>query len=83
MTIDLNFNNLTLAVFTFKGRLVRLESFRAPLRKVLTHRIRIERIQEEYPRSWRLIEGVRRAVEKHGERIRSISWDYVHKSGIA
>jgi len=47
----------------------------------LTHRIWVERIQERYPRSWRFIKGVRKAIDRHGERIRSISWDYAHKVG--
>jgi len=81
MAIDLNFDNLTLAVFTFNGRVVRLKRFRTPLRKVLIHRIWIERAQKRYPRSWRFIKGVRRAIEKHRERVRNISWDYSHKIG--
>ena len=81
MAIDLNFDNLTLAVFTLDGRLVRLKRCLEPLKKVLTHRIWIERIQKRYAKSWRFVKGVRRAIEKHGERIRSISWDYAHKVG--
>jgi putative transposase len=81
MAIDLNFDNVTLAVLTLSGRPLRLKRFRTPHRKVLTHRIWIERIQGRYPRSWRYIKGVRRAIERHGERIRSISWDYAHKLG--
>jgi len=81
MAVDLNFDNLTLAVFTPNGRLVRLKRFKTPLRKVLTHRIWVERIQRRYPRSWRYVKGVRRAIERHGERIKNISWDYAHKVG--
>ena len=81
MAIDLNFDNLALAVFTFSGRLVRVKKFRTPLRKALTHRIWIERVQKRYPRSWRFIKGAKRAVERHGERIKDISWDYSHKVG--
>jgi putative transposase len=81
MTIDLNFDNVTLAVFTLSGRLIRLKRFKTPHRRVLTHRIWIERIQGRYPRSWRYIKGVRRAIERHGKRIRSISWGYAHKLG--
>jgi putative transposase len=83
MSIDLNFDNVTLAVFTFtpSGRLLRLKRFKTPHRKVLTQRIWIERIQGRYPRSWRFIKGIRRAVERHGERTRSISWDYAHRVG--
>jgi putative transposase len=81
MSIDLNFDNVTLAVFTPSGRLLRLKRFKTPHRKVLTHRIWAERIQGRYPRSWRFIRGVRRAVERHGERIKSISWDYAHRVG--
>jgi len=81
VAIDVNFDNLTLAVFTLSGKLVRLKRFRTPLRKMLIHRIWIERIQKRYSRSWRYVKGVRRAIERHGERIRSISWDYSHKTG--
>jgi putative transposase len=81
MSIDLNFDNVTLAVLTLDGRLVKLKRFKTPHRKLLTHRMWIERIQGRYPRSWRYIKGVRRAIERHGERIRSISWDYAHRVG--
>jgi putative transposase len=81
MTIDLNFDNVTLAIFALSGRLLKLRRFKTPHRKLLTHRIWIERIQERYPRSWRFVKGIRRAIERHGERIRSISWDYAHKLG--
>jgi len=81
MAIDLNFDNLTLAVFTLNGRLIRLKRFKTILRKILTHRIWIERIQKRYPRSWRNVKGIRKAIEKHGERIKNISWDYTHKIG--
>ena len=82
MAIDLNFDNVTLAIFTLNdGRLLRLKRFKTPHRKILTHRIWIERIQKKYPRSWRFIKGIRRAIERHGERIRNISWDYSHKIG--
>jgi len=81
VAIDLNFDNLTLAVLTLNGILIKLKRFKTPLRKVLTHRIWIERIQKRYPKSWRFIKGVRRAIEKHGVRIKNITWDYSHKTG--
>jgi putative transposase len=81
MAIDLNFDNVTLAIFTLNGRLVKLKRFKTPHRKILTHRIWIERIQRNYPRSWRFIKGVRKAIERHGERIKNVSWDYSHKVG--
>jgi putative transposase len=81
MAIDLNFDNVTLAVLTLDGRLVKLRRFKTPHRKVLTHRIWVERIQGRYPRSWRFVKGIRRAIERHGERIRNISWGYAHKLG--
>jgi len=80
MSIDLNFDNVTLAIFTLNGRLLRLKRFKAPHREILTHKIWIERIQKSYPRSWRFIKGVRKAIERHGERIRNISWDYSYKN---
>jgi putative transposase len=81
MSIDLNFDNITLAVFSFNGKLLRLKRFKTPHRKVLTHRIWVERIQKRYPRSWRFIKGVKNAVDRHGERIKNISWGYAHKVG--
>jgi putative transposase len=81
IAIDLNFDNITLAIFTLGGRLLRLKRFKTPHRKILTHRIWIERIQRRYSKSWRFINGVRKAIERHGERIRNISWDYAHKIG--
>jgi putative transposase len=39
IAIDLNFDNLTLAVFTMNDRLIKLKKFATPLRKILTHRI--------------------------------------------
>jgi putative transposase len=81
MAIDLNFDNVTLAVFALSGRLLRLKRFKTPHRRILTHRVWIERAQGRYPRSWRFIKGVRRAIERHGERIRNISWGYAHKLG--
>jgi putative transposase len=58
-----------------------LKRFKTPHRKILTHRIWVERIQKRYPRSWRFIKGVRKAIDRHGERIKNISWDYAHKVG--
>ncbi|MEM2208328.1 MAG: hypothetical protein QXG17_06540, partial [Sulfolobales archaeon] len=42
MTIDVNFDNVTLAVFALSGELLKLKRFKTPLRKILTHRIWIE-----------------------------------------
>jgi putative transposase len=81
MAIDLNFDNVTLTVFTLDDKLIRLKKLKTPHRKILTHKIWVERIQRKYPKSWRFIKGVRRAIEKHGERIKNISWDYAHKTG--
>jgi putative transposase len=81
MTIDLNFDNITLALFTLNGGLIRLKRFKTPHRKILTHRIWIERIQRRYPKSWRFIKGVRKAIERHGKKIKNISLDYAHKIG--
>jgi putative transposase len=81
MAIDLNFDNVTIALFALDGRLIRLKRFKTFHRKILTHRIWVERIQRRYPRSWRFIKGVRKAVDRHGERIRNISWDYAHNLG--
>ncbi|MEM1683704.1 MAG: RNA-guided endonuclease TnpB family protein [Ignisphaera sp.] len=81
MTIDMNFDNITLAVFTSSGRMVKLKRFETPLRRILTHRIWIERIQQRYSRSWRFIRGVKKAIRRHGEKIKNIAWDYAHRIG--
>jgi putative transposase len=81
MAIDLNFDNVTLAIFTLNGRLAKLKRFKTPHRKILAHRIWIERIQKKYPKSWRFIKGVRKAIKRHGKKIKNISWDYSHKIG--
>jgi len=81
IAIDLNFDNVTLTVFTLDDKLIRLKRFKTPHRKILTHKIWIERIQKRYPKSWRFIKGVREAIERHGKRIKNISWDYAHKTG--
>jgi putative transposase len=81
MAIDLNFGNVTLAIYTLNGRRVRLKKHNTPHKKILTHKIWIEKIQKRYPKSWRFIKGVRKAIERHGERIKNISWDYAHKTG--
>jgi len=81
MAIDLNFDNVTLAVLTSNGRLVKLKRFKTPHRKILTHRIWVERIQKRYPRSWRFVKGVKKAVDRHGEKIKNISWVYAHRVG--
>jgi putative transposase len=81
MAIDLNFDNVTIAIFTLNGRLTKLKRFKTPHRKILTYKIWIERIQRRYPKSWRFIKGVRKAIKRHGKKIKNISWDYSHKIG--
>ena len=81
MAIDINFDNVTLAVFSRNSKVLRVKRFTTPLRRILIHRIWIERIQRKYSKSWRFIKGVRRAIKKHGERIRSIAFDYAYKLG--
>ncbi|MEM1830690.1 MAG: zinc ribbon domain-containing protein [Desulfurococcaceae archaeon] len=81
MAVGVNFDNVTLAVFTPSRVMIRLKRFETPLRKILTHRVWIERVQKRYSRSWRFIRSVRRAIERHGDRIRGIAWDYAHKIG--
>jgi predicted NBD/HSP70 family sugar kinase len=39
MAIDLNFDNVAIAVFTLSGRLLKLKRIKTPHRKILTHRI--------------------------------------------
>jgi len=81
MAIDLNFGNVTLAIYTLDGRRVRLKKHNTPHKKILTHKIWIKKIQKKYPKSWRFIKDVRKAIERHGKRIKNISWDYAHKLG--
>jgi len=81
MSIDLNFDNITIAVFSFNGKLIKLKRFKTPHRKILTHRIWVERVQKRYPRSWRFIKSVRKAIDRYGERVKNISWGYAHKIG--
>jgi len=81
MAIDLNFDNITIAVLTSNGKLLGLKRFKTPHRKVLIHRIWVERIQRRYPRSWRFVKGVKKAIDKHGKKIRNISWVYAHRVG--
>lgn len=81
IAIDINFDNVTLAVFSKSGRVLKVKRFKTPLRRILAHRIWIEKIQKKYPRSWRFTKGVRKAIKKHGKRIRSIAFDYAYKLG--
>jgi len=81
MAIDLNFDNITIAVLTLDGKLLGLKRFKTPHRKILTHRIWVERIQKRYSKSWRFVKGVKKAIDKHGKKIRNISWDYAHRVG--
>jgi putative transposase len=81
MTIDLNFDNITLSVFNIDGKLIRLKRFKTSHKKILNHKIWIERIQKRYSKSWRFIKGIRKSIKKHGEIIKNISWDYTHKIG--
>ncbi|MEM4004513.1 MAG: hypothetical protein QXM43_02630 [Desulfurococcaceae archaeon] len=46
MAADINFGNVTLAVLTFGEELLKLKLFKAPLRKILTHRMWIERVRK-------------------------------------
>lgn len=68
-------------MFKPSGRMLKLERFKTPLRKMLTHSIWIERIQKRNLRSWRFVRGVRESMRKHGERIRGVAWDYARKIG--
>jgi putative transposase len=81
MTIDLNFDNITLSVFNIDGKLIRLKRFKTSHKKILNHKIWIERIQKRYSKSWRFIKDIRKSIKKHGDRIKNISWDYAHKIG--
>jgi putative transposase len=81
MNIDVNFDNITLTIFTLNNKTIGLKRYKTPHRKILTHRIWIERIQKKHSKSWRFIKGVMRTIERHGERIGNISWDYAHKLG--
>ncbi|MEM1622575.1 MAG: hypothetical protein QW543_00330 [Sulfolobales archaeon] len=68
VVIDVNFDNITLAVFTPSGMIARLKRLEVPLRRIPTRRIRIERIQRRYSKPWEFVKGVKEAVERQGMR---------------
>ena len=75
---DVNFDNVTMVLM--KGeRIVKVKRFKFPLRRALTHRIWIERIQKRYPKQWKCIKGIRESIRKHGRRARNIINDSYHK----
>ena len=78
LAVDVNFDNVTIAIRKGK-RIIKIKRFAFPLRKALTHKIWIERIQRRYPKQWRYIKGIREAIKKHGKRIRDIINDLCHK----
>ncbi len=78
LAIDVNFDNVTIFIKNSK-RVIKIKRFSFPLRKALTHRIWIERIQKRYPRQWKYIKGIREAIRKHGRKIRNTINDSCHK----
>ncbi|WP_157861117.1 hypothetical protein [Desulfurococcus amylolyticus] len=43
-TVDINFDNATLAVFSRSGGMLKLKRFKTSLKRILTHSIWVERI---------------------------------------
>ncbi len=78
LAIDVNFDNVTILIKNNR-RVVKVGRFSFPLRKALSHRIWIERIQKRYPKQWKYIKGIREAIRKHGRKIRNIINDSCHK----
>lgn len=75
---DVNFDNVTMVLM--KGeRIVKVKRFKFPLKRTLTHRIWIERMQKRYPKQWKCIKGIRESIRKHGRRARNIINDSCHK----
>jgi len=78
LAVDANFGNVTMVVV--RGRkILSIKRFNFPLRKALTHRIWIERIQKRHSKQWRYVKGIREAIRKHGRRMRNIVNDSCHK----
>lgn len=78
LAIDLNFDNITIMIVRGR-RIIKIKRFPIPLRRVLIHRIWIERIMKRYPKRWKYVKGVRNAIRRHGKRMRSILDDWCHK----
>ncbi len=79
MAMDINFDNITLVMFSKSGKVLKIKRFKTPLRRLIRLKEQIEKIQRRYPRSWRFIKGVRESIGKRGRRIRNIAFDYSFK----
>jgi len=79
MGIDLNLKNLAITVLDFKGKVLHQEKlpFKG-LVKALTHKIFQEGIQRRYGKSWRFVEGIKKAISRHGFRQHSRCLAEIH-----
>ncbi len=79
MGIDINFNNVTYTIIDMKSNLITMGTIPFNgLRRALTHRIFIEKIQRKYSRKWRYAKGIRESIRKHGRRARNVLIDSCH-----
>ena len=74
----MNFDNVTTVIMK-NGEVVKIKRFKFPLRKALTHKIWVERIQRRYSKRWKYIKGIKEAIRRHGRRIRNIINNSCHK----
>ena len=79
MGIDINFGNITYTIIDMSGNLVAMGTIPFNgLKRALTHKVTVERIQKKYPRKWRFIKGIREAIRKHGGKVKNILIDSCH-----
>ena len=79
MGVDINFNNVTYTIIDMNSNLVTIGTIPLNgLKKALTHKIIVEKIQRKCLGKWRFIKGIREAIKKHGRRARDILNDSCH-----
>ncbi len=79
MGVDINFGSIAYTIIDMKGRLITMGTIPFNgLRRALTHKIIVEKIQRKYSRKWRYVKGIREAIERHGRRARNILIDSCH-----
>jgi putative transposase len=82
MGVDINFSNITYTILDLSGSLITIGviPFKG-LRRALHLKKLAEDLQKRYSKSWRFIKSVKKAIDKHGKKIKNISWGYAHKVG--
>ncbi len=79
MGVDINFNNITYTIVNMDGELITIGAIPFNgLRRALTHKIIIEKIQKKYSKNWRYIKGIKEVIRRHGRRARNILIDSSH-----